>query len=48
MYVRMPVGPFVTVIFLDDNELLMTKSPAVIDTVIVKVDTKLTATTMLR
>ena len=42
---RMPVGLFVTVISLYDNELLMTKIPAVAGTIILKVDMKLTTTT---
>ena len=43
--VRIPVGLFVTVISSDDNELLMTKSPAITDIIIFKVDMKLTSTT---
>ena len=35
-FARMPVGLFVTVISTDDNELLMTKSPAITDTIIIK------------
>ena len=44
-FARMPVGSFVTVISLDDNKLLVTKSPAVIDTIIFRVDMKLATTT---
>ena len=33
-FIGMPVGPFVTVIPLDDNELLMTKSASITDTII--------------
>ena len=35
-FVRMPVRLFVTEISSDDNELLMTKSPAIADTIIIK------------
>ena len=41
-FVRMTVELFATVIYLDDNELLMPKSPIVTDTIILKVDMKLT------
>ena len=44
-FVRMPVRLFVTEISSDDNELLMTKSPTVADTIIFKVDMKVTTTT---
>ena len=44
-FVRMSIVPFITVIYLDDNELLMTKSPAVTGTIIFKVDMKVTTTT---
>jgi len=44
-FARMPVGLFVTLIYLDDNELLIAKSPAISDTIIFKVDMKLTTTT---
>ena len=43
-FARMPVGLFVTVISTDDNELLMTKSPAITDIILFKVDMKLTTT----
>ena len=45
-FVRMSVGPFVRAMFLDDNELLMTKSSAVTDTIIFEVDMKLRPTTV--
>ena len=43
-FVRMTIEPFTTVISLDDNEILMTKSPTVTDTTIFKVDMNLTPT----
>ena len=43
-FIGMPVGPFVTVISLDDNELLMMKSSTVTDKIIFIVDMKLTLT----
>ena len=46
--VRMPIEPFFTVLSLDDNDLLMTKSPAIFDIIIFKVDMKLTTTTARR
>ena len=47
-FVRMFVGLFVTVISLDDNDLLITTSPAITDTIIFKVDMKLTIITAWR
>ena len=44
--VRLSIGSFITVISLDDSELLMTKSPAITDTIIFKEDMKLTTTTV--
>ena len=45
-FVRMTVGLFTMVISLDDNELLLMKSPIFTDTIIFKVDVKLTTTTV--
>ena len=47
-FVLIPVSPFVIVISLDENELLMTKSLAVTDTIVFKVDMKLITTTVWR
>ena len=44
-FVRMPIGLFVAVISLNDNEVLITKRPVITDTNIFKVETKLTTTT---
>ena len=41
-FVRMTGGHFVTVIFLDDNDLFMIKYPPVIDTILLNIDMKLT------
>ena len=39
-FVRITGAPFVTVISLDDNELIMKTYPLVTNTIILKVDTK--------
>ena len=44
-FVRMPAGSFVTVMYLDYNDLLMTNIPAVTYTFIFKIEMNLTRTT---